>query len=259
MCGIAGWVGLEQADGRTLQTMTDILAHRGPDGEGQVILPLDGDLTAGLGHRRLSIIDLATGDQPMTSHDGRFTIVFNGEIYNYLELRAELLARGAVCRTQSDTEVILEAWRAWGTACLAKFRGMFAFALHDRDDGSVVLARDPFGKKPLFYAAVPQGAGEGIVFGSEIPALLAHSAVSVDLDLDSVRDYLCWRYVPGPHTFFRGIHKLRPACMIRWQAGRWQETRYWTPPEAEGGGRQPVPADAVEGFLDIFEDAVRTR
>ena len=259
MCGIAGWVGLERGDGRTLQTMTDILSHRGPDGEGQLIVPLGGDLTAGLGHRRLSIIDLATGDQPMASHDGRFTIVFNGEIYNYLELRAELVAGGAVLRTQSDTEVILEAWRAWGAACLPKFRGMFAFALHDRDDGSVVLARDPFGKKPLFYATVAQGAGEGIVFGSEIPALLAHPAVPVDLDLDSVRDYLCWRYVPGPHTFFRGIHKLRPACLIRWQAGRWQETRYWTPPEAEGGGRMPVPADAVAGFLDIFEDAVRLR
>ena len=258
MCGIAGWVGLEGAE-HTLRAMTDTISHRGPDGEGQVILPLGGDLTAGFGHRRLSIIDLATGDQPMTSHDGRFTIVFNGEIYNYLELRDELRAQGAVLRTQSDTEVILEAWRAWGAECLAKFRGMFAFALHDRTDGSVVLARDPFGKKPVFYATVSQAQGEGIIFGSEISALLSHPAVRADLDLDSLRDYLCWRYVPGPNTFFRGIRKLRPACLIRWQAGRWQETRYWTPPEAEGGGRQPVPTDPVEGFLEIFDEAVRLR
>jgi asparagine synthase (glutamine-hydrolysing) len=258
MCGIAGWVGLEGSE-QTLRTMTDILTHRGPDGEGQKILPLGGDMTAGFGHRRLSIIDLATGDQPMISHDGRFTIVFNGEIYNYLELRNELRDRGAVLRTQSDTEVILEAWRAWGEECLAKFRGMFAFALHDRTDGSVVLARDPFGKKPIFYATVPQAGGEGIIFGSEIPALLAHPAVRADLDLDSLRDYLCWRYVPGPNTFFRGIRKLRPACLIRWKAGRWQESRYWTPPEAEGGGRLPVPTDPVEGFLEIFEEAVRLR
>lgn len=258
MCGIAGWVGLD-GSAQGLKAMTDVLAHRGPDGEGQAILPLGDGLVAGFGHRRLSIIDLATGDQPMVSHDGRFTITFNGEIYNFVELRAELLQRGAQLRTRSDTEVILEAWRAWGADCLTRLRGMFAFALHDRADNSVVLARDPFGKKPVFYTALPTGAGEGLVFGSEIPALLAHPGVRAELDLDSIQDYLCWRYVPGPNTFFRGIRKLRPAHLIRWQAGRWQETRYWTPPEAEGGTRLAVAADPIPGFLEVFDEAVRLR
>jgi asparagine synthase (glutamine-hydrolysing) len=258
MCGITGWIGLTGSE-QLLRSMTDVLSHRGPDGEGQRILPVGCGLSAGLGHRRLSIIDLATGDQPMFSHDGRFAIVFNGEIYNYLELRDDLRARNAFFQTSSDTEVILEAWRIWGSACLTKFRGMFAFALYDQADGSVVLARDPFGKKPLFYSVVPQGVGEGIVFGSEILALLKHPAVPADLDLESVQDYLCWRYVPGPNTFFNGIKKLRPGCAIHWKGGAWKEMRYWVPPEAEGGGRLPVTADPIEGFLDVFDESVKLR
>ena len=258
MCGIAGWIGLTQSDA-ALRAMTNRIRHRGPDGEGHVVLHLGSGEVAALGHRRLSIIDLATGAQPMQSHDGRFTIVFNGEIYNYLEIKEELLAKGAVLRTSSDTEVILEAWRIWGADSLGKFRGMFAFALHDRTDNSVVLARDPFGKKPVFYSVRPSGRGEGIVFGSEITALLEHPAITAELDHDAVHEYLCWRYVPGPNTFFRGIRKLAPGSLIRWQGGSWQERRYWTPPEAEGGGRMPVPADPVEGFLEVFDEAVRLR
>lgn len=258
MCGIAGWIGLVQGEA-TLHAMTGRIRHRGPDGDGHVMLPLGDGMTAALGHRRLSIIDLATGAQPMQSHDGRFTIVFNGEIYNYLEIRAELLAKGATLRTSSDTEVILEAWRAWGETGLDKFRGMFAFALHDRADNTVTLARDPFGKKPVFYSVLPSGRGEGIVFGSEIAALLEYPAITAELDHESMHDYLCWRYVPGPNTFFRGIRKLAPGSLIRWQNGVWRERRYWISPEAEGGGRVPVPADPVEGFLEIFDEAVRLR
>lgn len=258
MCGIAGWIGLAQGEA-TLHAMTGRIRHRGPDGDGHVMLPLGDGISVALGHRRLSIIDLATGAQPMQSHDGRFTVVFNGEIYNYLEIRADLLAKGAVLRTSSDTEVILEAWRAWGADCLVRFRGMFAFALHDLTDNSVTLARDPFGKKPVFYSVLPSGRGEGIVFGSEITALLEYPAITAKLDHESTHDYLCWRYVPGPNTFFRGIQKLAPGSLIRWQNGTWRERRYWTPPEADGGGRMPVPADPVEGFLEIFDEAVRLR
>ena len=132
---------------------------------------------AAMGHRRLSIIDLAGGSQPMASHDGRFTVVFNGEIYNYIEIRNELLARGARFTTCSDTEVILEAWRTWGAECLPRFRGMFAFALHDDVTRTVVLARDQFGKKPLFLAERQTVSGPVLVFGSEIAALLAHPEV----------------------------------------------------------------------------------
>lgn len=258
MCGIAGWIGLAQRDA-ILHAMTNRIRHRGPDGEGHIVLPLGDDRTAALGHRRLSIIDLATGGQPMQSHDGRFTIVFNGEIYNYVEIRSDLLAQGAILQTSSDTEVILEAWRAWGSDCLNRFRGMFAFALHDRTENSVTLARDPFGKKPIFYAVLPAGRGEGIVFGSEITALLEYPSVTADLDRESMYEYLCWRYVPGPNTFFRGIRKLAPGSLIRWHDGGWHEERYWSPPEAEGGARVVVPSDPVAGFLEVFDDAVRLR
>lgn len=258
MCGIAGWIGPAVAP-EVIQGMTDAIRHRGPDGEGRVLIPLAGDDFASLGHRRLSIIDLATGDQPMQSHDGRFTIVFNGEIYNYVELQDELRARGATFRTHSDTEVILEAWRFWGEDCLPRFRGMFAFALHDAAEGRVILARDPFGKKPVYLAPYRSGGREGLVFGSEIRALLAHPGVRAELDVDSLYDYLCWRYVPGPATFFRGIRKLVPGGMISWKDGAWTERRYWRPPEETDERHVPVPEDPVEGFLQVFDEAVRLR
>jgi asparagine synthase (glutamine-hydrolysing) len=258
MCGIAGWIG-RAINEPVLKSMTDIIGHRGPDGDGHAMIDLGGGAVAALGHRRLAIIDLSTGDQPMQSHDGRFTIVFNGEIYNYVELQAELRAKGAVLRTHSDTEVILEAWRFWGKDSLVKLRGMFAFALHDKADNSVTLARDPFGKKPLFYAITPLPGGEGLVFGSEVTALLEHPDIHATLDVDSLHDFLCWRYVPAPNTFFRGIRKLVPGGLIVWKDGKWHEEQYWVAPEAEGGGRMPVPADPVEGFLEVFDEAVRLR
>lgn len=238
--------------------MTDTLRHRGPDGEGQTILPLSDQSVAALGHRRLSIIDLSGGGQPMSSHDGRFTIVFNGEIYNYIELRNELLAQGAQFKSRSDTEVILEAWRAWGEESLPHFRGMFAFALHDGLTRSVVLARDQFGKKPLFFYQRPNALETALVFGSEINALLAHPDVPADLDLDTMYEYLCWRYAPGPFTFFKGIHKLPPGSYLKWQAGKTTTQRYWSAPEETTRQRlstsNPVPA-----FLEIFDEAVKIR
>src|SRR4051794_32313873 len=191
MCGIAGWIGPPAG---CLEDMTNALRHRGPDGHGQTVLPLSDGTVAALGHRRLSIIDLSGGAQPMTSHDGRYTIVFNGEIYNYIELRDELLGRGATFRTLSDTEVILEAWRAWKGDSLSHLRGMFAFALYDDQDRTVVLARDQFGKKPLFIAERSTAAGPTLVFGSEIRALLMHPDVRAELDIDTLYEYLCWRY-----------------------------------------------------------------
>ena len=213
---------------------------------------------AALGHRRLSIIDLAGGSQPMTSHDGRFTVVFNGEIYNYVEIRDELLARGARFTTSSDTEVILEAWRAWGAECLPRFRGMFAFVLHDDLSRAVVLARDQFGKKPLYLAERRTASGPVLVFGSEIRALLAHPDVHAELDVDTLYQYLCWRYAPGPFTFFRGIRKLPPGSYLTWQAGVMRTERYWTGPEETASQRTP-PREPVAAFLDVFDEAVRLR
>jgi asparagine synthase (glutamine-hydrolysing) len=257
LCGIAGWIGPPADPGR-LRNMTNAIRHRGPDGEGQVTLPLSGGAVAALGHRRLSIIDLAGGSQPMTSHDGRFTIVFNGEIYNYIELRDELLARGARFATCSDTEVILESWRAWGAECLPRFRGMFAFVLHDDVARSVVLARDQFGKKPLFLAERQTASGPVLVFGSEIAALLAHPEVRAELDVDTLYQYLCWRYAPGPFTFFHGIRKLQPGSYLTWRAGVMRTQRYWTAPEETARHRTPPP-EPVAAFLDVFDEAVRLR
>jgi asparagine synthase (glutamine-hydrolysing) len=257
LCGIAGWIG-PPADAGRVRNMTDAVRHRGPDGEGQVVLPLSGGAVAALGHRRLSIIDLATGSQPMTSHDGRFTVVFNGEIYNYVEIRDELLARGARFTTSSDTEVILEAWRAWGADCLPRFRGMFAFVLHDDVARSVVLARDQFGKKPLFLAERQTSSGPVLVFGSEIAALLAHPDVHAELDVDTLHQYLCWRYAPGPYTFFSGIRKLQPGSYLTWQAGVMKTHRYWTAPEETARDWTP-PAEPIAAFLDVFDEAVRLR
>ncbi len=258
MCGIAGWIGLHES-AATLWAMTNSMYYRGPDGDGHVILNSGSEREVAFGHRRLSIIDIQTGNQPMQSHDGRYTIVFNGEIYNYIEIRTDLEVMGSKFQTPSDTEVILEAWRVWGAESLNRFRGMFAFALHDRVDNSVFLARDPFGKKPLFYSVVQTRQGQGLVFGSEIVAMFANPEVSRALDHDSLHDFLCWGYVPGPNTFFRHIRKLPPGNLIHWKDGQWKEWRYWTPPEAEGGARSQVGADPVAQFLEIFDDAVRLR
>jgi asparagine synthase (glutamine-hydrolysing) len=257
LCGIAGWIG-PPADIGWLQSMTNAIRHRGPDGEGQVTLPLSGGAVVAMGHRRLSIIDIAGGSQPMASHDGRFTVVFNGEIYNYVEIRDELLARGARFVTNSDTEVILEAWRAWGAECLPRFRGMFAFALHDDVARTVVLARDQFGKKPLFLAERQTPCGPVLVFGSEITALLAHPEVAAELDVDTLYQYLCWRYAPGPYTFFRDIRKLQPGNYMTWQAGVLTTQRYWTAPE-ETPQPRTTPSDPIAAFLEVFDEAVKLR
>jgi len=214
---------------------------------------------AALGHRRLSIIDVGeSGHQPMCSHDGRFTIVFNGEIYNYLELRRRLEGLGAEFRTSSDTEVILEAWRAWGSDALAQFRGMFAFALHDAKSASVVFARDPFGKKPLFLARGTTNGRPMLVFGSEIPALLEHPAIEAELNEPMVRQYLMWRYAPGPETFFRNITKLPPGCSLRVTARGEELQRYFTPPEQDSYVLVPEE-EAVEQFVALFDESVSLR
>ena len=158
MCGIFGWAlaAANRQSGDTLARITDLMAHRGPDGAGYSLSDTaDGRFQIGLGHRRLSIIDIGGGHQPMSSEDGRFIVTFNGEIYNYIELREELLALGHCFRTTSDTEVLIEAYRAWNLDAIGRFRGMFAFALWDAETQRLVLARDAFGKKPLFLTARP--------------------------------------------------------------------------------------------------------
>ena len=203
MCGIAGLFHLEvpkPVDPLRVRAMADSLAHRGPDGSGVWTGP-----GIGLGHRRLSIIDLEGGAQPMVSADGRLALSYNGEIYNFREVRAELEAKGHLFRTSSDTEVVLAAWRQWGAGCLSRFNGMFAFALWDADLDCLFLARDRLGVKPLYVAALSDGA---LAFASELKGLLAHPLLRRAVDPRAVDDYLALGYVPDDGCIVEGVAKL---------------------------------------------------
>lgn len=230
------------------------LAHRGPDGSG-TWFERSGEREIALGHRRLAIIDIAAGRQPMLSHDRRFAITFNGEVYNYLELRKALLARGHTFQTHSDTEVVLEAYRAFGTDCLPRLRGMFAFALYDTRDQVMVLARDAFGKKPLYLADIPGG----LAFSSELRPLIEAPGVRTSLDLGAVAEYMQSRYVPGPETFFEGVRKLQPGCFLVLREGLRTEHRYFTPPFASIRPRRMSMSEAAERFMSALDEAVRIR
>src|SRR5216683_2053016 len=223
MCGIAGIVqgGGRGVDRALLTAMTTAQAHRGPDGDGFVRRG-----GVGFGHRRLAIIDLVTGDQPMPNDDESIWIVFNGEIYNYRELRRDLEARGTRFRTQSDTEVILRAYEAEGPDCVRRLRGMFAFAILDERARRLVLARDRAGIKPLVYA----WDGHRLLFASEIKAILEDPSVRRDLDLDALGEYLTFHYVPAPRTIFTAVRKLPPAStlVLSLDGGEPVVSRYWS-------------------------------
>ncbi|GLS44524.1 asparagine synthase (glutamine-hydrolyzing) [Methylobacterium brachythecii] len=258
MCGIFGWMveARHAPDETTLRRLTDSLVHRGPDGSGiwRTRTP-DGGHEVAFGHRRLSIIDLGGGHQPMASADGRITLTFNGEIYNYVELREELRGRGHVFRTDSDTEVLIEAYSAWGEECLDRLRGMFAFALFDAERQRVLLARDAFGKKPLFLA---ESHGR-VAFSSEVAALLDLPGTKRDLDWAALDAFLIDRYVPGPATLFQGIRKLPPGSLAVWQDGALSVRRYFTPPFATTRPDVTDFGEAVRLFSNTFDEAVRLR
>jgi asparagine synthase (glutamine-hydrolysing) len=258
MCGIFGWV-LDQNQGfdeRTLVRLTDQLAHRGPDGSGYWLSPTaDKKFQIALGHRRLAIIDIEGGRQPMWSADGQVVVVFNGEIYNYVELRDELRGLGHRFTTTSDTEVLIESYRAWGEAAVSRLRGMFAFGLFDVSRQRLMLARDPFGKKPLFIAR----KGRGLIFGSELASLLDVPGFDRKLDWNAFGDLLVDRYVSAPATLFQSIKKLSPGCIGTWDGQNFETKRYFVPPYAT---EMPDITDFKEAtalFADAFQDAVRIR
>jgi asparagine synthase (glutamine-hydrolysing) len=259
MCGIAGWIDLTSAnaDKSALTRMTDAIAHRGPDGNGgHYTQTRDGQHTIALGHRRLAIIDPKGGVQPMHSTDGQITLVFNGEIYNFQSLRDELRAQGFIFTTHSDTEVLLNAWRAWGVDCLRRLRGMFGFALWDAGREILFIARDRFGKKPIFFHQNSQR----LLFGSEIKSILAYG-IAATQDKQSALDYLQYRYVPGPATMFEGITKLMPGSYMLWQDGKLTQAQYAVPSDGEA----PAPLTAasrdnpVQSFTSILDESVRLR
>jgi asparagine synthase (glutamine-hydrolysing) len=254
MCGIAGIYHLQTAkpvEQARIRAMADAVAHRGPDGEGVWVAP-----GVGLGHRRLSIIDLAGGAQPMASEDGQTVLIFNGEIYNFLEVRAELEALGHKFRTHSDTEVILHAWQRWGPECLGRFNGMFAFAIHDARRGCLFLARDRLGVKPLFYAELSDGS---LIFGSELKALLVHPLLRRKPDLSAVDDYLGLGYVPDDTSIVAGVSKL-PAghyLMLRRGMPMPRPVGWW---DVSFADRERGSAKALgEGLVDRMRAAVTSR
>ncbi len=215
MCGIAGLfypATPKPVDPARIRAMINPLAHRGPDGEGVWTAP-----GVGFGHRRLSIIDVAGSPQPMASADGAITVTYNGEIYNFAELRAELEAKGARFRTAGDTEVLIEAWRAWGVDMLGRLNGMFAFALHDARRQALFLARDRLGVKPMHLAELSDGA---LAFASELKGLLAHPLLRRAPDLSAVEDYLAWGYVPDDACLVAGVSKLPAGHYLLVERGR---------------------------------------
>lgn len=228
MCGIAGIVGPNP--NRYSRAMLDALEHRGRDDEGAwTSAPIDADgQQVMLGHRRLAIIDTSlAGHQPMLSPDGRFAVTLNGEIYNYRELREELQGKGRAFRTESDTEVLLTAFAEWGTACLNRLNGMFAFAIWDQQERILTLARDHVGIKPLYYAEVSNNAGTFFIFASEIKAILATGLVDRALNVEGLNQFLTFLWTPDPHTLFSGIHKLPPGHLLTLRYGEAKTREWW--------------------------------
>ncbi len=254
MCGICGWFRPVDADvpeptpedRSVLLRMTRTLRHRGPDDEGLYL-----DRWAGLGFRRLSIIDLAGGHQPMPNEDRTVWVIFNGEIYNFRELRTELEQRGHMFRTRADTEVIVHGYEEWGPAVVDRLRGMFAFALWDTRRRQALLARDPIGIKPLYYALLADGT---LVFGSELKALLMHPGVSRRLNPVALDAYLTVEYIPAPATLLQDVFKLPAGHRLLYRNGHATVQMYWdVPPEVD------PPADATaacEALRDHLQDAV---
>jgi asparagine synthase (glutamine-hydrolysing) len=258
MCGIAGFIKPFANSNSTdvLRSMSAAITHRGPDDDGFLeTTTRDGCYQIGLAHRRLSIIDLSTGHQPMGNEDGAIQVIFNGEIYNFHTLRDELIALGHHFATNSDTETIVHAYEQWGERCVEYFRGMFAFAIWDSQKERLFLARDRFGKKPMFFF---ETSGV-LLFASEIKSILTFPGIKAEVDTAAVWDYFTYRYVPGPATLFRGIRKLMPGCYAIWEKGVLSEKNYYHPPDRDIFAGAPLPADPVGAFLDKLDEAVNIR
>jgi asparagine synthase (glutamine-hydrolysing) len=253
MCGIAGLFdtqGRRPFDPDLIQRMTDVIAHRGPDGDGVHLEP-----GLALGHRRLAIIDLAGGVQPMHTPEGDLSVVFNGEIYNFQELRAELEALGARFTSRSDTEVLLHGWRHWREGMLARFNGMFAFALWDTREQTLFMARDRFGKKPLHYASLPDGS---LIFGSEIKSLMCAPQLDRELEPAAIEDFFTYGYIPDPKSIYRSVRKLPPAHYLKAQRGQPIEVRsYWSVLDGVIGA--PTEGDHRAELVERLMPAVRRR
>jgi asparagine synthase (glutamine-hydrolysing) len=252
MCGIAGYMNFHKGttvDPVLLKQMTDCISYRGPDAEGFYLK----DMVA-LGHRRLSIIDITTGSQPMLSDDGNLALVFNGEIYNYIELREELVAEGYSFKTNSDTEVLIKAYEAWGYECQNKFNGMWAFALWDETKQELFLSRDRIGEKPLNYCV----HNDSFIFGSEIKSILQFG-VPKEIRPELIELYLALTNIPAPDTFYKNIYKLMPGHYIIVKDGGITEKSYWQFPQVEEKDMIMDKELVYAKFEKLLSDAVRIR
>jgi asparagine synthase (glutamine-hydrolysing) len=251
MCGICGVVNFDPAevvDSRVVQRMSQLLTHRGPDDDGMFV---EGQV--GLGFRRLSIIDLNGGKQPIFNEDGSAAIIFNGEIYNYRDLAADLVAAGHTLKTQSDTETILHAYEEYGDDCVQHLRGMFGFAIWDRQKRRLLLARDRVGVKPVYYYR----NSRFLAFASEIKSLLQIQNIPREVDTDSLGQYLSLRYVPGPRTMFKNIFRLQPGHTLVVDDRGVRIRKYWDIEYSEEAER--TPKDILERFRELLEETVRLR
>jgi asparagine synthase (glutamine-hydrolysing) len=256
MCGITGYFG--QGNKEILEKMTNSLIHRGPDDQGFYIHD-----NLGLGHRRLSIIDLETGHQPITNEDKTVWLIFNGEIYNFKKLKERLIDQGHKFATRSDTETIVHSYEEEGMDFLSGLNGMFALALWDEKEKKLVLARDRLGQKPLYYSLI----GQTLIFGSELKALLDHPVVKKELDLRSLAKYLIYEYVPAPHSIFKNIYKLGPGEYLVYQNNKLEIRKYWDiefnlEPTTQNSKPQPKTQNLSYYLGELerkFEEAVKIR
>ena len=254
MCGLVGIFdrrGQRSVERGLLARMNDSLSHRGPDEHGLFIEP-----GIGLGHRRLSIIDLKSGQQPLFNEDRSVVVVYNGEIYNFKALYEELAAAGHRFRTHCDTEVIVHAWEEWGEACVERFRGMFVFALWDKNEETLFLARDRLGIKPLYYAELADGT---VIFGSELKSLLLYPDLPTDIDVSAVEDYFAYGYVPDPKSIYRSVLKLAPGHVLKVSrgGGDCRPRAYWD--LTFKGVRRMTVEEASEELIPRLRDAVEIR
>jgi len=257
MCGIAGYLlRNESYSPELLRNMADVISHRGPDDEGfYEALAGNAKFHVGLAHRRLSIIDLHGGHQPIANENNTIQIVFNGEIYNYQSLRDDLIGKGYKFKTDSDTETIVHAYEAYGHDCVDHLRGMFAFAIWDANKEELFVARDRFGKKPLFIYR----ENDSIIFASEIKSILQYKNYQQKVDLSSVWEYLSYRYAPGSDTLFKDIYKLSPGSCGLWKAGEFKQWSYYTPPDFYANDSAIEINNPVDAFLKKLDESVRIR
>lgn len=259
MCGIVGFLTTKAADipeSGILRKMRDVLIHRGPDDAGEYIRPIDekGPFVF-FGHRRLSIIDLSGGHQPLSNEDGKVWVVFNGEIYNFKELRSQLEIRGHGFRTTSDTEIIAHAYEEYGEDCFRHFNGMFAIGIWDEKKKRLVLARDRLGKKPLYYSLI----NGTFLFASELKAIMLYPAFPRKVDPSSLMKYLFFEFIPCPHTIFEDAKKIPAASYLIWDKNGIEVKQYWSPFDSKRGDQNLSEAEAESRMMELLKESVKRR